>query len=76
MSYPEHQKSSSWFLQGIVCWKENIVVWVSNKKKADNPDEDYFVAKIEEKKMKLEEDETCSAVLYRKNQLDRFCALV
>ena len=50
--------------------EKNIVVRVSNKEKADNPDEDYFVAKIEEKKMKLEEDETCSAVLYRKNQLD------
>ena len=50
-----------------LCVGKNIVVRVSNEEKADNLDEDYFVAKIERKAMKLEEDGTYSAVPYRRN---------
>lgn len=46
---------------------QNIVVRVSNEEKDDNPDENYFVAKVEEKAIKLEEGGTYSAVLYKKN---------
>ena len=46
---------------------QNIVVRVSNEEKDESPDENYFVAKVEEKAIKLEEGGTYSAVLYRKN---------
>ena len=45
---------------------ENIIVRVSNDEKDDNPDEEYFVAKIEEKAKQLEEGAVHSAVLYKK----------
>ena len=34
---------------------ENIIIWVSNEEEEDNPDEEYFVAKIKEKALKPEE---------------------
>ena len=34
---------------------DNILVWVSEEEKADNPDEEYGVAKIEQKAMNLED---------------------
>jgi hypothetical protein len=40
---------------------------VSDEERADNPDEEYFVAKIEEKAVKLEEAGTYSAVPFKKN---------
>ena len=40
---------------------------MSNEERADNPDEEYFVAKVEEKAKKLDEGGTYSAVPYRKN---------
>ena len=46
---------------------QNIIVRVANNERLDNPDEDYFVAKIEEKAIKLEEGGTYSAVYYKKN---------
>ena len=46
---------------------DNIIVRVSKEEKADNPDEEYFVAKIEEKAVKLEEAGTYSAVQFKKN---------
>ena len=35
---------------------KNIIVQVCNEERADNPDEDYFVGKVEEKAMKVEEN--------------------
>jgi len=46
---------------------QNVIVRVSNEEQADNPDEEYFVAKIEEKAKQLEEEGTYSAVLFKKN---------
>jgi hypothetical protein len=46
---------------------KDIIVRVSNDEKDDNPDEDYFVARIEEKAIKLEADGLYSAVPYKKN---------
>ena len=46
---------------------DNIIVRVSNEEKAANPDEEYFVAKIEEKAVKLEEAGVYSAVQFKKN---------
>jgi len=46
---------------------ENIIVRVSNDEKDENPDEEYFVAKIEEKAKQLEEEGVYSDVLYKKN---------
>jgi len=45
---------------------DNIIVRVSKEEKADNPDEEYFVAKIEDKAVKLEEAGTYSAVKFKK----------
>ena len=46
---------------------ENMIVRVSNNEKEDNPDEEYFVAKIKEKAIKLEEAGTYSAIPFKKN---------
>ena len=46
---------------------ENIIVWVSNGEKEDNPDEEYFVAKIKERAIKLEEAGTYSSIPFKKN---------
>jgi hypothetical protein len=45
----------------------NVVVRVSAEERSENPDEEYFVAKIEEKAKKLEEDGVYSAVPFKKN---------
>ena len=45
---------------------DNIIVRVSKEEKANNPDEEYFVAKIQEKAVKLEEAGTYSAVKFMK----------
>ena len=44
-----------------------IIVRVSNEERADNLDEEYLVANIEEEATLLEEDETYSAVPYQEN---------
>ena len=54
------------FCRGLKVGK-NIVVWVSNEEKEANQDKDYFVAKIGERAVKLEEDGTYRAVPFRKN---------
>ena len=41
---------------------ENTIVRVSNSEKEDSPDEEYFVAKIKEKAIKLEESGTYSTI--------------
>ncbi len=46
---------------------DNIIVRVAEEEKESNPDEVYFVAKIEEKAVKLEEAGTYSAVQFKKN---------
>ena len=46
---------------------ENVVVRVSNGEREDNPNENYFVAKIEEKAKQLSEAGTYSAVHFKKN---------
>ena len=46
---------------------ENLIVRVSNEDKIDNPDEEYFVAEIKEKAIKLEEAGTYSALQFKKN---------
>ena len=46
---------------------KTIIVWVSSEEKEDNQDKDYFVAKIGERAVKLEEDGTYRAVPFRKN---------
>ena len=46
---------------------KNIIFRVSNEEKDDNLDEEYFMAIIEEKAMKLEDDGVYSAVSFRKN---------
>ena len=46
---------------------ENIIVWVSNEAKEDNPGEEYFVTKIKEKAVKLEEAGTYIAIPFKKN---------
>ena len=46
---------------------QNVIVRVRDDERATNPDEDYFVGKIEKKPLKLDEDGTYSAVLYKKN---------
>ena len=48
-----------------------IVIRVSNEKKDDCPDENYVVAKVEEKSIKLEEGGTYSAVLYSTKHVNR-----
>jgi hypothetical protein len=53
------------FCEGLTVGN-NIVVRISNDERADNPDEEYFVAKIEERAKKLDEAGTYSAVQYRK----------
>ena len=50
---------------------QNIIVRVSNDEKDDNPDEEYFVAKIQEKARKLEEAGTYSAVFFVSSYLCR-----
>ncbi len=40
---------------------------MSKEEKDDNPDEEYFVAKIEKKAVELEEAGTYSAVQFKKN---------
>ena len=54
------------FCEALTVGKD-IIVRVSNDEKDDNPDEDYFVARIEEKAIKLEADGLYSAVPYKKN---------
>lgn len=51
------------FHEGLSTGK-HIIVQVSNEERADNSDEDYFAAKIEENATKLEEDGTYSATPY------------
>ncbi len=46
---------------------ENVTVRISNDERNDNPDENYFVAKIESKAKKLTEAGTYSAVHYERN---------
>jgi hypothetical protein len=46
---------------------ENVIVRVSAEERALNPNEEYFVAKIEEKAKQLEEGGVHSAVQYQKN---------
>ena len=46
---------------------QNIIVRVSDEEREDNPDEEYFVAKIKGKVKQLEEDGVYSAVTFRKN---------
>ena len=46
---------------------QNVIVRVRDDERATNPDEDYFVGKIEKKPLKLDKDGTYSAVLYKKN---------
>ena len=53
------------FCEGLIVG-ENIVVRVSNEEKEDNPDEEYFVAKVKEKAIKLEEAGTYSAIPFKK----------
>lgn len=45
----------------------NVIVRVSSDEREDNPDEDYFVAKIEEKAVQLDEGGVYSAVQFKKN---------
>jgi len=46
---------------------ENIIARIAEEEKSYNPDEEYFVAKIEERAKKLEEDGTFCAVPFKKN---------
>ena len=46
---------------------KNFIVRVSNEERDDNPDEEPFVAKVEEKATKPEVDGVYSAVQFRKN---------
>ncbi len=45
----------------------NVVVRVSEEERNENPDEEYFVARIEERAKKLDEDGVYSAVPFKKN---------
>ena len=54
------------FCEGLSVGK-TIIVRVSNEERADNLDEEYLVANIEEEATLLEEDGTYSAVPYQKN---------
>ena len=45
----------------------NVIVRVSEDEREFNPGEDYFIAKVEGKAKKLEEDGVHSAVMFRKN---------
>mmetsp|Transcript_37338 Transcript_37338/g.67147 ORF Transcript_37338/g.67147 Transcript_37338/m.67147 type:complete len:148 (+) Transcript_37338:840-1283(+) len=46
---------------------DNIIVRVANEKRLLNADEEYFVAKIEEEAVQLNEAGTYSAVAFKKN---------
>ena len=46
---------------------DNVIVRVSKEEEDDNPDENYFVAKIEEKALRLGGAGTYSAVPFKKN---------
>ena len=46
--------------------RDNISVWVHNNERARNPNEDYFVAKIEKGARKLDEGGVYSVVKYNK----------
>ena len=46
---------------------DNVIVRVSKEEEDDNPDENYFVAKIEEIALRLGEAGTYSAVPFKKN---------
>jgi len=46
--------------------RDNIIVRVHNDERANNPDEEHFVAKIEKKARKLDEGGVYSAVKYNK----------
>ena len=46
---------------------ENVIVWVSDEERNDNPNEDYFMAKVEGEVNKLDEDGVYSAVTFQKN---------
>lgn len=54
------------FCAGLTVGK-NIIVRVSNEEREENLDEDYFVAKIEKRAVKLDEAGVYSAVPFRKN---------
>jgi hypothetical protein len=45
---------------------EDVIVRISNEEREDNPNEEYFVARIEERAIKLEASGTYSSVMYRK----------
>ena len=47
--------------------RTNIIVRVSNEERAENLEEDYFVAKIEKRALKLDEAGVYSAVPFQKN---------
>ena len=47
--------------------RRNVIVRVSNDERANNPNEDYFVAKIEKKALKLNAGGVYSATKYNKN---------
>jgi len=47
--------------------RDNIIVRVHNGKRAINPDENYFVAKVEKVALQLDEGGVNSAMKYKKN---------
>ena len=47
--------------------RKNVNVRVRNDERANSPNEDYFVAKIEKKALKLDEGGVYSATKYNKN---------
>ena len=48
---------------------DSIIVWVRNDKRAINPNEDYFVAKVEKNALQLDAGGVYSAMKHKKNDL-------
>ena len=48
---------------------DSIIVWVRNDKRAINPNEDYFLAKVEKNALQLDAGGVYSAMKHKKNDL-------
>ena len=56
---------------------EKVIVWVSNEEKENNPDKEYFLEKIKEKAMQLEEAGTYNVLQFKKiDWISSICTVV